>query len=107
MSDGLDGASAFLGGADPAVIEQLHAQYLRDPASVDASWRRLFESEEGRAGGGGAPAEAATDPGADAGTEDRARSLGLPEARPPAAAARRTRTARFRPRPSIPSAPSC
>ena len=74
MSDGLDGASSFLGGADPAVIEQLHAQYLRDPASVDPSWRRIFESDgdsrgrDGIAKSAAAPAEG--DP-----------ALGLPEPR--------------------------
>ena len=46
MSDALDAASAYLGGADPAVIEQLHARYLRDPASVDPSWRRIFAGAE-------------------------------------------------------------
>ena len=74
MSDGLDGASSFLGGADPAVIEQLHAQYLRDPASVDPSWRRLFQGED--AGTISRPAEKQTE-------NDSA--LGLPEPRPPAA----------------------
>ena len=49
MSAAFDGASAVLGGADPAVIEQLHAQYLRDPGSVDPSWRRIFANEEGTA----------------------------------------------------------
>ena len=76
MSDGLDGASAFLGGADPAVIEQLHARYLRDPSSIDPSWRRLFEREGRPASGDGAPAGTAGG--------DEARSLGLPEPRPPA-----------------------
>ena len=51
MSATFDGASAVLGGADPAVIEQLHAQYLRDPDSVDPSWRRIFANEEGTAQG--------------------------------------------------------
>ncbi|MDE0388732.1 MAG: 2-oxoglutarate dehydrogenase E1 component [Rhodospirillales bacterium] len=74
MSDGLDGASSFLGGADPAVIEQLHAQYLRDPASVDPSWRRIFEGEV--AGTINRLAEKQTE-------NDSA--LGLPEPRPPAA----------------------
>ena len=73
MSDGADPVSAVLGGADPAVIEQLHAQYLRDPNSVDPSWRRIFASEEGAA------EDAAAAP-----VEDReAQSLGLPEPRPP------------------------
>ena len=72
MSDGLDGASAFLGGADPAVIEQIHAQYLRDPSSVDPSWRRIFASEE-----------VATEGSREGSREDaKAQSLGLPEPRP-------------------------
>ena len=73
MSDGLDGASAYLGGVDPAVIEQLYARYLRDPSSVDPSWRRIFEEE------GGVPEDAAES--AAKGSE----ALGLPEPRPPAA----------------------
>ena len=71
MSDGLDGASSFLGGADPAVIEQLHAQYLRDPASVDPSWRRIFEGED--AGTISRPVET---------REENDQALGLPEPRP-------------------------
>ena len=79
MSSDLDGASAFLGGADPAVIEQIHAQYLKDPASVDSSWRRIFEEEECLAAGDGAPERPAKTPA-------RADSaMGLPEARPAAA----------------------
>ncbi len=74
MSDGLDGASSFLGGADPAVIEQLHAQYLRDPASVDPSWRRIFEGED--AGTISRPVET---------REESDQALGLPEPRPPVA----------------------
>ena len=81
MSDGLDGASAFLGGADPAVIEQLHAQYLKDPASVDPSWRRIFESEAGAPSGA---ADAAASGAAEAAREEGP-ALGLPEPRPPAA----------------------
>ena len=83
MSDGLDGASAFLGGADPAVIEQLHARYLRDPSSVDPSWRRIFESEAGAPAGA---ADVAAAKAAEAAREDGP-ALGLPEARPPAAPA--------------------
>ena len=78
MSDGLDGASSFLGGADPAVIEQLHAQYLRDPTSVDPSWRRIFAGED--AGTTSRPVET---------REEGDQALGLPEPRttvgPPAA----------------------
>ena len=75
MSDGLDGASSFLGGADPAVIEQLHAQYLRDPASVDPSWRQIFENDESLRGGDSAVKSAAVP------AEDDS-ALGLPEPRP-------------------------
>ncbi len=71
MSNDLDGASSFLGGADPAVIEQLHAQYLRDPASVDPSWRRIFEGED--AGTISRPIET---------REENDQALGLPEPRP-------------------------
>ena len=81
MSSDLDGASAFLGGADPAVIEQIYAQYLKDPAAVDPSWRRIFEEEEGFQGGDGAVERAAEPPA----QEDRA--MGLPEPRPPSAPA--------------------
>ena len=49
MSGTFDGATAVLGGADPAVIEQLHAQYLRDPSSVDPSWRHIFDGDDGDA----------------------------------------------------------
>ena len=79
MSDGLDGASSFLGGADPAVIEQLHAQYLRDPASVDPSWRRIFEGEDA-----GAISRPAKSPAVERRSEND-QALGLPEPRPPAA----------------------
>ena len=71
MSDGLDGASSFLGGADPAVIEQLHAQYLRDPASVDPSWRQIFGGED--AGTISRPVET---------REEGDQALGLPSSRP-------------------------
>ena len=79
MSDGLDGASAFLGGADPAVIEQIHAQYLRDPSSVDPSWRRIFTSEE-------VATEDNREGSREGSREDaEAQTLGLPEPRPAAA----------------------
>ena len=90
MSDGLDGASAFLGGADPAVIEQIYAQYRQDPSSVDPSWRRLFEEEEGfddEGDGNGAAARAAEPPAPEE------QELGLPEPRPPAAPAAADRDA--------------
>ena len=83
MSDGLDGASAFLGGADPAVIEQFYARYLQDPSSVDPSWRRLFDEESGANGGDGAVGRAAA---AEAPAREE-RAMGLPEARPRAATA--------------------
>lgn len=86
MSDGLDRTSAFLGDADPAVIEQLHAQYLEDPASVDPSWRRIFESEGGAVHAAPpAPPPAAARDEADAAEGDETQSLGLPEPRPAAA----------------------
>ena len=79
MSSGLDGASAFLGGADPAVIEQLHAQYLRDPDSVDPSWRRIFGGEGGTGGTRSTQERSAT-----VAAQDE-QAMGLPEPRPPAA----------------------
>ena len=102
MSSDLDGASAFLGGADPAVIEQIYAQYLKDPAAVDPSWRRIFEEEEGFGGGDGA-VERAVEPPAQ---EDRA--MGLPEPRRLLLRPRSEsiRTPRSRRRPSIRSVPS-
>ena len=79
MSDRLDGASAFLGGADPAVIEQFYTQYLQDPSSVDPSWRRLFDAEGGIGSGDGAPERAA------AALAQNEQTMGLPEPRPAAA----------------------
>ncbi|HEX3756233.1 MAG TPA: 2-oxoglutarate dehydrogenase E1 component [Rhizomicrobium sp.] len=35
-------ATAFLSGANAAFIEQLYAQYLADPDSIDPSWRAYF-----------------------------------------------------------------
>ncbi len=43
MATILDDASSFLSGANAAFIEQLYAQYLDDPNSVDESWRAYFE----------------------------------------------------------------
>ena len=37
-------ASSFLQGHNAAYVEQLHARYAQDPASVDESWRRYFAS---------------------------------------------------------------
>src|SRR5271154_1353490 len=34
---------SFLTGTNSAFIAELYAHYLDDPASVDASWRGLFE----------------------------------------------------------------
>jgi 2-oxoglutarate dehydrogenase E1 component len=36
--------SSFLYGGNAAYIEELHARYQADPASVDAEWRGFFES---------------------------------------------------------------
>ncbi len=33
---------AFLYGVNANFVEELHAQYLRDPTSVDSSWRAFF-----------------------------------------------------------------
>jgi len=35
--------TSFLFGANAAFLEDLYAQYAEDPASVDASWRSVFE----------------------------------------------------------------
>ncbi len=35
-------ASSFLSGANADYIDQLHARYARDPASVDAAWAAFF-----------------------------------------------------------------
>ncbi|MFP2933328.1 2-oxoglutarate dehydrogenase E1 subunit family protein, partial [Pyxidicoccus sp. 3LG] len=37
----------FLSGANIDFIEGLYARYLEDPASVDASWREVFERNDG------------------------------------------------------------
>ena len=37
-------ASTPLSGGNAAYVESQYEQYLRDPASVDAPWRALFES---------------------------------------------------------------
>ena len=36
--------TSFLYGGNAAYIEQLHARYEADPASVDAQWRAFFEA---------------------------------------------------------------
>jgi 2-oxoglutarate dehydrogenase E1 component len=50
MADGARGISnaafletSFLDGANALFVEQMHARYLADPGSVDASWRAFFE----------------------------------------------------------------
>ena len=35
-------ASSFLQGHNAEYIEQLHARYANDPASVDAAWQQFF-----------------------------------------------------------------
>jgi 2-oxoglutarate dehydrogenase E1 component len=37
---------AYIGHADPAVIEGLYEQYLTNPASLEEGWRRFFEGFE-------------------------------------------------------------
>ena len=36
-------ASSFLQGHNAEYVEQLHARYMRDPGSVDPSWRSYFD----------------------------------------------------------------
>jgi 2-oxoglutarate dehydrogenase E1 component len=36
-------ASSFLDGANAEYIDQMHARFAQDPASVDAAWARFFE----------------------------------------------------------------
>src|SRR5690606_23306690 len=40
---------SFLNGANIDFIEGLYQRYLEDPASVDPSWRELFDAEHGGA----------------------------------------------------------
>ena len=50
--------TSFLYGGNAAFIEQLHARYEADPASVDAEWRAFFESlKDDRATSSAAPAD--------------------------------------------------
>ena len=37
---------AYLGQAEPAVIESLYEQYLQNPEALDDGWRRFFEGFE-------------------------------------------------------------
>ena len=37
-------ASSFLQGHNAEYVEQLHAQYVKDPGSVDPSWASYFAS---------------------------------------------------------------
>lgn len=37
---------SYLSNAEPDAIEQLYEQYLKDPASVDKSWKQFFEGFE-------------------------------------------------------------
>ncbi len=48
-----------------AYIAQLHADYRRDPASVDESWRQYFQFAESLGSGGAPPVAAATPVAAD------------------------------------------
>ena len=36
--------SSFLQGANGAYIDELYAQYEKDPASVDSEWQEFFKS---------------------------------------------------------------
>ena len=36
--------TSFLYGGNAAYVEDLHARYLADPASVDAQWQAFFQS---------------------------------------------------------------
>ena len=36
--------TSFLYGGNAAYIEDLHAKYEKDPATVDAEWRAFFQS---------------------------------------------------------------
>src|SRR6476659_1465565 len=38
---------SFLSGSNIDFIEGLYARYLKDPESVDASWRELFDGQRG------------------------------------------------------------
>jgi 2-oxoglutarate dehydrogenase complex dehydrogenase (E1) component-like enzyme len=37
-------ASSFMQGANAAYLEQLYAQYAKDPNAVDEAWRGFFEA---------------------------------------------------------------
>jgi len=43
MGEPANSALQFLSGGNAAYIEELHARYEQDPASVDAGWRDFFE----------------------------------------------------------------
>ena len=37
---------SYVGNMDPAAIEQMYQQYLKDPDSLESSWQRFFEGFE-------------------------------------------------------------
>jgi len=37
---------SYLSNADPAALDAVYQQYLKDPASVDPGWARFFEGFE-------------------------------------------------------------
>ncbi|GIL41193.1 2-oxoglutarate dehydrogenase E1 component [Roseiterribacter gracilis] len=40
----MDSTSSFLSGVDPIFVADLYARFLRDPNTVEGSWRSLFQS---------------------------------------------------------------
>src|SRR4051794_37434156 len=52
MIEAEDDALAGLAISNLGFAEEIYFQYLRDPASVDASWRDLFEAAAREARGG-------------------------------------------------------
>ena len=70
----------MFGGDNIGYLEALYERFLNDPSSVDAQWRRFFESDAGEmpAGGGDAPTTtASTLPAGGGGGEDAAKQYGV------------------------------
>ena len=59
-----DAALSGLALANLPFVEELYFQFLNDPASVDPSWRRYFQSLNGSGAGNGAGASALVPPAA-------------------------------------------
>ena len=59
-----DAALSGLALANLPFVEELYFQFLSDPASVDPSWRRYFQSLNGNGAGNGAGAAALVPPAA-------------------------------------------